>query len=557
MAEAERGRARSDRELLQDFLAESDQAAFTALVQRHGPLVLGVCRRVLHDAHDAEDAFQATFLLLTQKAASIRRREALASWLHGVAYRMAQNARRAAERRRRHEGRAGTGGESDPAGEVAWREVQAILDEEVSRLAAPYRDPFILCFLDGRTRAEAAAELGLKLRTLESRLARAREQLRRRLEARGVSLTALLPAMAIATSGALAAIVPAKIIASTVEAASVLAAGGATSPGVAALLKGASNTMFVSKVKVVMVCVLSLAALVAGLGGGVRMLAYNERAAEPPAKEHPGAEASTNDAFVGDWTNVDEQTGGITRIVIAKKGDAWTVQAWGRSGDERFVDQGITTLHLLLDRGAKEPGAVCGFASWDHKFAERHRTLRVSGRVLVVEEYTIFKDRSNRPSYRSRYEFRKKAVESAPPEPKTERPENVQPTGDEVADSKELKRLQGSWVAVPGGEYKGEKLSAASIRSAGHVLLISGDKLTWRTSAGVALVGKIAVNPARQPKEFDLTFSRDGQPATGLCIYELKGDTFTFVYGESKRPTQFKTSGDTEYKLYVFRHEAE
>src|SRR5262245_61194932 len=140
------GPRRTDPELLHDFVAKGDEGAFAALVARHGDLVLGVCRRALRSREDAEDAFQATFLVLALRAASVRRRESLASWLHGVAYRTAQNARRAAARRRRHEGDVMSRLQPDPAADASWREVQAVLDEEVARLAEPIRAPFVHCF---------------------------------------------------------------------------------------------------------------------------------------------------------------------------------------------------------------------------------------------------------------------------------------------------------------------------------------------------------------------------------------------------------------------------
>src|SRR5436305_1502875 len=141
-----------DGELVDGFVARRDGAAFEALVRRHGPMVLGVCRRVLGHAHDAEDAFQATFLVLVRKAASVRPREQLANWLYGVAYHTALKARAAAARRRAREKRAGAMSRRTTLPEDRWSDLQPVLDEELARLPDKYRVPVVLCDLEGKTR---------------------------------------------------------------------------------------------------------------------------------------------------------------------------------------------------------------------------------------------------------------------------------------------------------------------------------------------------------------------------------------------------------------------
>jgi RNA polymerase sigma factor (sigma-70 family) len=150
---------RSDEELLGAFAIGRDESAFAAIVRRYGGLVMGVCRRALGHEQDAEDAFQATFLVLARSAASIRKGQSLSCWLHGVCHRITLRARRSAARRRKHEGQTPPRPVATD-GDPSWSEVQAILDEEVQRLSELYREPLVLCCLEGRSRAEVAALFG-------------------------------------------------------------------------------------------------------------------------------------------------------------------------------------------------------------------------------------------------------------------------------------------------------------------------------------------------------------------------------------------------------------
>ncbi len=299
-----------DGQLLERFAARQDQAAFAALVRRHGPMVLAVCRRVLGNAHDAEDAFQATFLILVRKAGSIRSREALGGWLHEVALRVAQRARARATNRRRHEQRVPDMPRKDFLAPVVWRDLQPVLDEEVQNLPDACREAFVLCCLEGKTYEQASADLRCRPGTISRRLAKARELLRTRLKRRGLVLPPGLLAAALSQEAAPAA-VPASLIASTVKAALACAAGKAAAAAiparVAALAEGGLKAMTTSKAKVALALLLAAGLVCAGAatlaqsapGGRPEAARPAQAGAKPsPAPADPGqagapAKAST------------------------------------------------------------------------------------------------------------------------------------------------------------------------------------------------------------------------------------------------------------------------
>ena len=211
--------APSDRKLMEQFLSRRDGTALSALVERFGSSVWSVCRRVLTRTEDAEDAFQAVFLVLVRSGGKIRNPGAVGSWLYGVAYRTAMKARRDSARRKKHEtaARSVTATSQPPGGAAICRELHTLLDEEVQALPDKLRDPFVLCCIEGASKAEAATNLGIPEGTVSNRLARARKLLQSRLTRRGVTLSAVLAALAL-TQGSIAA--PHLLVQSTVTAVS-------------------------------------------------------------------------------------------------------------------------------------------------------------------------------------------------------------------------------------------------------------------------------------------------------------------------------------------------
>lgn len=263
----------SDGQLLDRYITTRDDRPFAALVQRHGPMVLGVCRRILHNDADAEDAFQATFLVFVLKAASIRSTALLGNWLYGVAYNTARKAKAMNRTRRAREIDARCVAQVQPE-DLDAREVQEVLDAELAALPETYRAAVVLCDLEGKTIKDAAAQLGWPQGTVASRVRRGRAQLAKRLAERGLTFSAgMLPAAA----------VPATLLSSTVQAASLVAAGqtvtsGLVSAHIAALVQGVLQAMFVSKLKTMSVVFL---VAILGLSGSLFSPLAGGRTAQP------------------------------------------------------------------------------------------------------------------------------------------------------------------------------------------------------------------------------------------------------------------------------------
>ena len=274
----------TDGQLLECFIEQRDEAAFAAIVKRHGRLVWNVCRRFLN-RHDTEDAFQATFLVLCRKAASIRRRESLASWLYGVTYHTALHARRTAARRRARQKQVVNMPEPAVVEQDLWNDLQPVLDQELSRLPEDYRVVVLLCDLESKTRKEVARQLRLPEATVGSRLARARAMLAKRLARHGLAVSGATLAVVLSEK-AMASSVPTSVVSTTIKAVGGLAAGTAAtraiSVKVAALTEGVMKAMLLNKLNSVVAGLLLVAVLVGGTG-----VVYRTQAAGPTVAAQP------------------------------------------------------------------------------------------------------------------------------------------------------------------------------------------------------------------------------------------------------------------------------
>ena len=334
--QAAQGRVAEDADgiLLERFVAHRDEASFAALLRRHGPMVLAVCRRVLRDAHGAEDAFQATFLVLLRKGESVRRHQSLAAWLHRVAYHTALRARAAAARRRDRERQVADMPRTEPMTETAWQELRDVLDEELGQLPERYRLPLVLHYLEGRTKEEAARHLGWPEGTVSGRLARGRDLLRVRLTRRGLTLSASVLPVALASSAA-AAPVPVRLMASTAKVV-LLSAATAIPAAVSSLADGVLRTMAASRWRLLTAVLL----LLGTLGGGTALAVQRLIGTTPPKSEIRNPKSETDNRVLSDFGFQISDLGGVApkadRPRIDRAGDPLPAGAIACMGTTRF-----------------------------------------------------------------------------------------------------------------------------------------------------------------------------------------------------------------------------
>jgi RNA polymerase sigma factor (sigma-70 family) len=328
-----------DGELLRCFVELRDEAAIAALITRHGPMVWGVCRRLLNH-HEAEDAFQATFLVLVRKAASVAPREMVANWLYGVAHQTALQARRTAARRSAREVQVTAMPDTVAAQQDLWSDLQPLLDQELSRLPDNYRVVIVLCDLESRTRKEVARQLGVPEGTVAGRLVRARAMLAKRLTRRGVVLSSGALAVILSQNVASAG-VPALVVSNTIKVASPTAAGqaaGVIPVKVSALTEGVLKAMFLSKIKSALAVALVVLACVGGaIAAGKSMAAGRQ----PPRTEKKGDPGKETDG---------EKAEAAAKKELAKLQGVWTVASYEVEGKQLPDKDKRSTLTIARDK---------------------------------------------------------------------------------------------------------------------------------------------------------------------------------------------------------------
>jgi RNA polymerase sigma factor (sigma-70 family) len=378
------GAGLTDGQLLECFLSRRDEAAFEALVRRHGPMVLGVCRRVLRDFHDAEDAFQATFLVLARKAAGVR---ALGPWLYGVAYRTALRARTMNARRRFHEERARDLARPEPPAGDGWQDLLPHLDEELQRLPERYRVAVVLCDLEGMTRRDAARQLGVPEGTLSGRLTRARRLLARRLTRYGLapSATCLAGVLAERTTGAC---VTNTLAASTAQAAVLASGGGVLAAGtvpvrVVTLTEGVMKTMLLSKLKGFVAV-----AFVLFLSAGAVGLTYRTGAAQPAATAPADGGRVTADDLDALRLEVEALRKGLQATrgrVKALEEELQALKSARRAEGAGVNVQEQRTGSLLYGVGVNSDAGLTGTTILNERNFDSGRAVRGAGGELRIE----------------------------------------------------------------------------------------------------------------------------------------------------------------------------
>jgi RNA polymerase sigma factor (sigma-70 family) len=541
------GAGATDAELLARFLRSRDDDALAALVRRHAPMVWGVCRRILPNRHDAEDAFQATFLVLVRKAGGVPGQVA-ANWLYGVARQTAVRLRATAAKRRRREAQVATMPEPTAA-EGHDADVQSVLDEELGHLPDHYRVVVVLCDLEGLTRREAARQLGIPEGSVASRLARARALLARRLARRGVVFSG--GSAVVLAAGSASASAPPELVASTVRAASRLAAGRAAgvSAKVAALTGGVVKAMFVTRLKGVLAAVLVVAALAGAAGllypaqAGEQSMANEEHPAartdektggekSAPPKRQPAK--TDQEHLVGNWFIMNDDS--------LRKGEMWVItedsilmhaKSGGLNthhyGHRLDASKNPKQIDITVTRGNGPPvGLIKGIYLLDGD------ELRLSLGAIDKERPVAF---PAKPGPGEVLILQRSPHGATPPKPKAAPPAKT-----------DQERMAGYWLIV--------KNDGSRNRKGEDWLIGDGGIVMYPNHWGFRILMHFhRLDPAKSPKQIDITVTKTNKEHIGVIkgIYAFAGDNeLRLCLGEigRDRPTEFAGKpGQSEFLI--------
>jgi RNA polymerase sigma factor (sigma-70 family) len=533
-------REAADADLLARFVAYRDEAAFAGLVQRHGPMVLGVCIRVLGDTPDAEDAFQAAFLVLARRASSVTKPKLLGNWLYGVAYRTAFKLQSGTVGPRAQDGPE-PASHDDPSGEAVRSELRRVLDHELSRLPDRYRVPLVLHYLEGHTQEEVARRLACPRKTVTTRLARACARLQAPLARRGLTLSA--SALSAALSVEASAALPAMLSQATVQAGALFAADQAVAAGIIsakvfALTQGTLRAMMITRLKTA-----ALAPLAAGVLGATALWGvYNLMAAgQPPAQrevaqrqaESTPAQTATDAPRVSDmkrlegvWTLIAMESAGKKASDDEVKKNAVSLDC---AGDKAVVRQGgeLHAARVRLDP-AKEPKQI-------DLIVARHE---VHQGIYRLEGDTLTICKSHPPAERPTA-FATKAGARWP-----------LLLVFKKSGQSDRSKLQGAWTIAEsevGGKPAGKRASDKWV--------FADDKLTIHLPEGRKDEVAVDLDPFATPKGADLTAltgKQEGQKI--LAIYALDGDTLKLCLSwEERRPSEFSTPPGRKMQMIVLK----
>jgi RNA polymerase sigma factor (sigma-70 family) len=381
----------TDRDLLHRFVEHREESAFTALVERHGPMVLDVCRRVLRDSHEAEDACQATFLVLARKSGTLRQPELLANWLYGVAYRSAKKAQRQRVRYCAHAMRSASMQATDATADIVWKDLRPVLDEELERLPAKYRAAVVLCYLEGLKVEEAAQQLNCPRGTILSRLARARQRLSSRLAMRGLALSTGFLGLLLTRKAMASTSLPTAFVECTVKAACRFAGPKAASSvrideRANHIAQGVLLSMLLAKLKFAAVCLLVTGVVLIGTATAVRLAlaaGFGKAVVQAGAEDTPAEDPlpkKDEERIQGAWREVGFENAQGKAPLDAIKGYRWVIEGDGfKMVDDKLGAMDVKfSLHLDPDANPKAIDiAANGAPCWVGIYELNEDTLRI------------------------------------------------------------------------------------------------------------------------------------------------------------------------------------